>query len=567
MQTESREVPMAQRVLSPELKKQYDVMRDILQRCLSLTEKCSDAEASGIIRDRLTHMQSAALFVFVGEVKSGKSSFINALLGEDICEVAPDPCTAGIQELVYGEERTKKSLGDNWERVTLPATVLQDITIVDTPGTNSIIRNHQTITEKYIPQSDLIIFVFPAKNPHTGSAWDLLSLIRKEWRRKTVFVLQQSDLATQQELSVNQERVRQYARERNVQNPVVFTVSAKRETEGATDSGFTEFREYLRDAVQSGEVWRMKVEGSMATVRTIAANLLSGIRKEQAVIKEDKSFYEKLLAKTEGRRDKAFSLGRLAADSLCITYDRLVSRLEQDFAEGLSVSALLRRSIPFLRDKDVKTWLKDLQEQFEKASKQEIDEESIRVSKDISDEIRLMFDELTEAVTHRRNISQEGGTPFASGRTEVLSRLQRQLQGLRVSDIVGDKGIQASDLGSRTLAGGGIAAIGALIAFLTKIVVIDITGGVIALAGAGLVAVTLLWRRSGILSDFSRNLEKSREEFRGRLDREITQIFDKLFLEINHRLKEPLSSLEESSARLGRLAEEAEQINRAAEDL
>jgi len=558
---------MAQRVLSPELKKQYELMRDVLQRCLSMTEKCSDAEASGIIRDRLAHMQSAALFVFVGEVKSGKSSFINALLGEDICEVAPDPCTAGIQELVYGEERTRKSLGDNWERVTLPATVLQDISIVDTPGTNSIIRNHQTITENYIPQSDLIIFVFPAKNPHTGSAWDLLSLIRKEWRRKTVFVLQQADLATQQELSVNQERVRQYARERNVQNPVVFTVSAKRETDGVPDSGFTEFREYLREAVQSGEVWRMKVEGARDTVRSIIANLLTGLRKEQAVIAEDKLFYERLLSRAEGRREKANSLRRLAVDSLCVTYDRLTSRLEQDFAEGLSVSALLRRSIPFLRDKDVKTWLKDLQAQFEKTSKQEIDGESMRVSKDISDEIKLMFDELTEAVAHRRNISREEGMPSASDRSEVLSRLQQQLQGLQISDIVGDKGIQASDLGSRTLAGGGIAAIGALIAFMTKIMVIDITGGVIALAGAGLVAVTLLWKRSGILRDLSRNLERSREEFRGRLDREIAQLFDKLFLEINHRLSEPLSSLEESSARLARIAEEAEQINEAAEAL
>lgn len=558
---------MEQRVLSPELKKQYDSMRDVLQQCLSLTEKCSDTEAAGIIRDRLAHMQSAALFVFVGEVKSGKSSFINALLGEDICEVAPDPCTAGIQELVYDEERTRKSLGDNWERVTLPATVLQDITIVDTPGTNSIIRNHQTITENYIPQSDLIIFVFPAKNPHTGSSWELLSLIRKEWRRKTVFVLQQADLATEQELSVNQERVRQYARERNVQNPVVFTVSAKREIEGATDSGFTEFREYLLDAVQSGEVWRMKVEGARDIVRSIIGKLLTGLRREQAVIQEDKSFYEKLLARTEGRRDKAGSLRRLAVDSLCVTYDRLTSRLEQDFAEGLSVSALLRRSIPFLRDKDVKTWLKDMQTQFEKTSKQEIDEESMRVSKDISDEIKLMFDELTDAVAYRQNVSKATGMPSASDRAEVLSRLQQQLQGLRISDIVGDKGIQASDLGSRTLAGGGIAAMGALIAFMTKIMVIDITGGVIALAGAGLIAVTLLWKRSGIMRDLSLNLEKSREEFRGRLDREITQIFDKLFLEINHRLKEPLSSLEESSARLARLAEEAEQVNKAAEAL
>ena len=111
---------MTQPVLSPELKTQYDSMREILQRCLLLAEKCADIEASGIIRDRLMHLQSAALFVIVGEVKSGKSSFVNALLGEDVCEVAPDPCTVVIQELVYGEQRTKTNLGDHWERVTLP---------------------------------------------------------------------------------------------------------------------------------------------------------------------------------------------------------------------------------------------------------------------------------------------------------------------------------------------------------------------------------------------------------------------------------------------------------------
>jgi predicted GTPase len=199
----------SQRVLGPELKQKYDSLRDVLQRCLSLTDRCSETGASEILRDRLALLQSAALFVIVGEVKSGKSSFINALLGEDICEVAPDPCTAGIQELTYGEERSKATLGDYWERVRLPKSVLRDITIVDTPGTNSIIRNHQTITENYIPKSDLVVFVFPAKNPHTATAWEFLSLVRKDWHRKTVFVLQQADLASQRELSINQERVRQ----------------------------------------------------------------------------------------------------------------------------------------------------------------------------------------------------------------------------------------------------------------------------------------------------------------------------------------------------------------------
>ncbi|OPY07377.1 MAG: Bacterial dynamin-like protein [Syntrophaceae bacterium PtaB.Bin095] len=555
----------AQRVLSQELKQKYDFLRDVLQRCLSLTDKCSETEASAILKNRLALLQSVALFVVVGEVKSGKSSFVNALLGEDVCEVAPDPCTAVIQELAYGEERSKTVLGDYWERLTLPKTVLRDITIVDTPGTNSIIRNHQTITENYIPKSDLVIFVFPAKNPHTATAWELLSLVRKDWHRKTVFVLQQADLATQRELAVNQERVKQYAHERNVQNPVLFTVSAKRELDGASDSGFAEFREYLRDAVESGEVWRMKLEGCRDTVRKIVNDLLAKLRREEAAIAEDKAFYQDLLARVEGRREKAHSLRRLVVDSLGVSYDRLASRLEEDFREGLQIGTILSRSIPYLRDKDVKTWIRETQDKFEKTAKEEIETESSRVSKDLSDEMKAMLDDLSLAIAHRQERQQQGSHPVAADRLDILERLRSQLRDLRISDIVDEKGIQGHELGKLTLTGGGIAALGAVIAMATHLIAFDITGGILAAVGAGLVAVTLLWKRSAIMKDFSQKMDKSRDEFRGRLDQEITQIFERLFLEIQHDLKEPLALLDEETSRISSLAEEARGISEAAD--
>ena len=555
---------MKQRVLSPELKKQFEAVRSLLNACLALTERCSDTEAYRIVQDRLSHLQSAALFVIVGEVKSGKSSFVNALLGDDICDVAPDPCTAVIQELVYGETLTKVSLGDNWERISLQKDVLKEISIVDTPGTNSIIRDHQSIIENYIPQSDLVIFVFPAKNPHTASAWDFLSLIRQDWYRKMVFVLQQADLATDHELATNQERVKQYARERNVQNPIVFTVSAKREFEGAADSGFAEFRQFLLKTIQTGEVWRMKVEGSRDTARKIVSSLIAHLRSEQAAVVDDRAFYENLLAKVEARREKANALRRLAVDSLCVSYDRLASKLERDFTEGLGIGAILLRAIPLFRDKDVKTWLKELQANFESTSKQVIDAESMRVSKDISDEMMLMFGELTEAITHRQSIAKEIFSGKDPDRTDILLHLQKQLQDLRIADIVGDKGIQSSDIGKLSLAGGGIAAIGTVIAFATQLVVLDITGGVIALVGAGLIAVTLIWKRSSILHDFSQKMNKSRDEFRERLDKEIARIFEKLFMEIEYRLKEPLSRLDGKANRVTNLIEEAERVNELA---
>src|ERR1700682_2322568 len=220
---------MTPHILSPELKQQFETLRGLLQRALWLAGRGADIEAIQILRARLTNLQSAALLVIVGEVKAGKSSFINALVREEVCEVAPGPCTAGIRELVYGGERKIVGLAPSCERVFLPTEVLREVTMVDTPGTNSIIQNHETITEKYIPQSDLVVFVFSAANPHTKSAWELLTLIRKEWHRKMVFVLQQADRASEEELIINREHVTQYARDRQVESPTVFTLSANRE--------------------------------------------------------------------------------------------------------------------------------------------------------------------------------------------------------------------------------------------------------------------------------------------------------------------------------------------------
>jgi ribosome biogenesis GTPase A len=558
---------MAQQVISQEQKEKHEALHGLLTACLELAEKCSDEEASQILRDRLSHLQSAALLVFVGEVKSGKSSFVNALLGEDVCDVAPDPCTAGIQELAYGEDRTTQVLGQDWERLTLPKEVLKEISIVDTPGTNSIIRNHQAITERYIPRSDLVIFVFPAKNPHTGTSWEFLSLIRKEWHRKMVFILQQADLASPRELEINRERVQQYARERNVQNPVVFAVSAKLEMEGNPESGFAEFRQFLSNAVQTGEVWQMKVNGARDTAAKIADRIMKVLQDNLNAIEDDRTFYTGLLEKVKNRREKANALRRLAVDSMSISYNRLAGRLEQDFTEGLRAGNVIRRSIPFLRDKDVKTWLKDLQANFETSAKKEIEAESSRISKDISEEMMNMFNDLTESIDYRHKSVSGNFMTINPDRADILARLQQQLADLRISDIADHKGIEGTDVGRLSLAGGGITAVGAVIAIASNLMVFDITGGILAVTGAALIAVTLTWKRSGILRDFSGKMRKSKEEFRHRLDTEISRMFDKLFLEIEHRLHEPLALINEKREQLMPLIRQAEQVQRQAMDL
>ncbi|HSP45132.1 MAG TPA: dynamin family protein [Chthoniobacterales bacterium] len=556
-------------ILSVELKQQFDTLRNLLQRALWLAERCADIEATDILRARLTNVQAAALLVVVGEVKAGKSSFINALLREDICEVAPGPCTARIEELVYGVERKVETLSDVWQRVFLPKEVLREITIVDTPGTNSIVKDHQTITEKYIPQSDLVVFVFSAVNPHTKSAWELLTLIKKEWHRKMVFVLQQSDRATQKELITNLEHVRQYARDRQVESPTVFILSAKREMEGIPENAFVEFRNFLQNTIACGEAWRMKVEGSYQTIRSVMTRLLAHLRAEKVAVDDERAFYQGLLCQVDAREEKARGLKVLIVDKLAATYNTLARHSEDEFAKGLRVGKLFRRAVPFLRDKDTEAWLGDLKSGFEKSARREIKAEAGQVSMDLFNEMRTMMEELVQSIARRQErIRADVTFPKAADQVGTLQRLQKKLDGVRIDEnILRGKVAETTDVRKLAVAGSLLAALGLIIAALSPILWLDVTGGIFLGTGIFLVAVGLFWRRNSVMKDFKQRLGDSQQQFRERLDAEFSEIFDHLFYEVRQALTESLFRLDLQASFNAPLLDETFQIGEAASDM
>ena len=541
-------------------------MGNLLQRCMKLAETLADNDSLRLLAQRMTLLETSAMFVVVGEVKSGKSSFINALFREPICEVAADPCTANIQELVYGTEYRKTVLGSHWERVHLPKDALRDITIVDTPGTNSIIQEHQAITERYLPQSDVVIFVFPARNPYTHTAWELLSLVRSEWHRKTVFVLQQADLVTQSELALHRERVVQYARQRHVQEPIVFAVSAKREMEGAADSGFAEFREFLRKTVESGEVWRIKWQSALGVVRHVTESMRKRMEDERQVVLSDREFFSALLSRVSFRREKGAAFRGMVAERLSSVYDRLSHRLENDIVEALEVGNLLRRSLPFSKDRGFRIWMNDVQKRFEEDLRREIDAESLRVAQEIVEEMRAMFQDMMDAIARRQKSHLTLFEPLHSDRMGVLERLRDQLERLNTTDAVYAHLRAGSDIGRLTLAGGGLAVMGAVVLVSTHMIAFDVTGGVLASLGTLMMILTMGWKRGAILREILRRLEEARAEFRERLDGEIGQMLDRLFLEVEHRLKEPLHQVETRLQRLSSQIEEAAAIEKEAEE-
>ena len=129
---------------------------NLLSQLESFATNINNKQLQVTIRNLRSNINEPFLFVVVGEVKAGKSSFVNALLQADICKTAADPCTDVIQQIVYSEKQFEQPVNQYLRKIGLPNEILKTLSIVDTPGTNTIVDNHQEITKEFIPNSDLI---------------------------------------------------------------------------------------------------------------------------------------------------------------------------------------------------------------------------------------------------------------------------------------------------------------------------------------------------------------------------------------------------------------------------
>ncbi|KEZ48798.1 dynamin family protein [Metabacillus indicus] len=132
--------------------------------------------------------------VVVGEFKNGKSTFINALLGENLLPVDVTPTTAALHVLMWGEDRKLHVVKRNGETETgtldvsalqpfsagshsheddisylkaeIPVNILKNrVVLIDTPGVNDLNEHRAEITHQFIPKADIIFFMFSATDP------------------------------------------------------------------------------------------------------------------------------------------------------------------------------------------------------------------------------------------------------------------------------------------------------------------------------------------------------------------------------------------------------------------
>jgi small GTP-binding protein len=172
-------------------------------------------------------MDELFLLVVVGEYNSGKSTFINALLGDEVFAMGDLPTTRAISILRYGKAGPPESLGENMHLYQYPLEVLRDLDIVDTPGTNSIERMEEAITRDFVPRADLVLFVTSLLQPLTASELDFLAHIR-QWGKKVVFVVNGVDRRNSDD---QVGRVREYLQKEiaarlGASSPTIYFISA-----------------------------------------------------------------------------------------------------------------------------------------------------------------------------------------------------------------------------------------------------------------------------------------------------------------------------------------------------
>ena len=169
-------------------------------------------------------LDSTFSVVIAGEFNAGKSTLINALLGQKLLETGALPTTDQITILAHKERENR---GDNnkteheGDATTSTSSIntststrtrteyshsnpvilhqisnlplLQDLTLIDTPGTNAVINHHTERTLKLLPTADLILFVTSADRPFPESERQLLQSIQS-FRKHIVIVLNKMDV-------------------------------------------------------------------------------------------------------------------------------------------------------------------------------------------------------------------------------------------------------------------------------------------------------------------------------------------------------------------------------------
>jgi small GTP-binding protein len=418
------------------------------------------------------------LLVVVGEFNAGKSAFINALAGERVMEEGVTPTTA---------------------RVT--SVRIDDINIVDTPGTNAIVREHEQITSEYVPRADLVLFVTSADRPFTETERLFLERIR-DWGKKIVVVINKIDiLAGEKELAEVRAYVSDNARRLLGVSPEIFPVSAKAALSAKmgqpqlwTSSGFEPLERYIKSTLDQGARTQLKLMNPLGVGAALIDRYLTATRDRATALQGDVALLDDVEAQLglfEQDMAREFE-GRMATvDNVLLEMERRGHEFFDDTMRIGRVMDLLNRSR--VQEGFERQVVADAPQQIEKRVNDLIDwlveadfRQWQRITSHLADRRRAFRDR----IVGQQQDDQES-RPFHDERRRMVDTVGRAAQS--VVDTY-DRRREASQLadGARNAvataaaAGAGALGLGTLITIAASTAAADVTGLLLASVVAAL---------------------------------------------------------------------------------
>lgn len=504
------------------------------------------------LRTAVLQLDELFLLVIVGEFNAGKSAFINALIGAEVMPEGVTPTTAVINLLRFGEERSERTLADGVIQRTFPADFLQDITVVDTPGTNAIIREHEALTQRFVPRSDLVLFVTSADRPFTESEREFIAQIR-EYGKKVVIVINKVDLLRD---DASREQVAGFVRE-NVEKllgfrPEIFPVSAllAQQAKALADrnpeerdrlwaaSRFEPLEQYVIETLdQEGRI-RLKLLNPLGIADHLAERYHRATDDRLKVLADDLVTIENIdrqmtLYRDDMRRQFTYYLTRV---------ENIIHKMNVRGDEFFEETIRIGRVFDLLNPDKIRS-------QFEQAvvgdTEQAIDTSIDELIDWMVEQDLRVWEAVNEYIDRRRlnkyadELIGEVGSQFRYDRRSMLDSVSRRAQE-EVDRYDMDAHARDLSLSVRNAVAGvavaeaGAVGLGALVVAAASTAVVDVTGILAASVVAGLGLVILPARRRKAKQEFHKRSEElqqrltqvMREQFEHELSRSITRIED-----------------------------------------
>ncbi len=294
------------------------------------------------------------LLVVVGEFNAGKSAFINALAGAAVVREGVTPTTASLQLLRYGDTIGEQRRADGTLVVTAPAALLRDVHIVDTPGTNAIIREHERLTAEFVPRADLVLFITSAERPFTETERAFMDVIRG-WGKKIVVVVNKIDIFDREDevrdvLTFVEEAASRLLGAR----PEILPVSARlaqRAKRGEpalwAASRFEALESFIRDTLDGEGRFALKLANPLGVGETLA-NRYGGIAAERlALLDQDVAALEQIerqLATYRSDLEQGFELRMVGIKKTLLDMELRGHQYFDDILRLVRVADLLNRA-------------------------------------------------------------------------------------------------------------------------------------------------------------------------------------------------------------------------------